>query len=91
MDVIPEYQGILCHDHWKPYYAVCTDAVHSLCNSHHLRELTFAHEQDAQRSAEKLRHFLLDLNQQVIEADGVLSEKEQAKATARYRRMSATG
>jgi len=33
--VIPK--GILCHDHWKPYYSYsCT---HSLCNAHHLREL----------------------------------------------------
>ncbi len=35
--VIPLYKGILCHDHWKPYYSYsCT---HSLCNAHHLREL----------------------------------------------------
>ena len=34
-----------------------------------------------------LRQFLLDFNQQVIEAGGVLTKKEQAKATARYRRI----
>lgn len=61
--------------------------MHSLCNSHHLRELTFAHEQDSQRWAAKLRQFLLDLNQQVIGADGVLTEEEQTKATTRYRRI----
>ena len=87
MDVIPKYQGILCHDHWKPYYAACTVAVHSLCNSHHLRELTFAHEHDAQHWAAKLRQFLLDLNQQVIEAEGALTKEEQTKAIARYRRI----
>lgn len=31
--VIPLFKGILCHDHWKPYYSYsCT---HSLCNAHH--------------------------------------------------------
>ena len=38
--IIPSFSGILCHDHWKPYYSYrCT---HSLCNAHHLRELTHA-------------------------------------------------
>ncbi len=45
MGVSPALKGTLCHDHWKAYYQYgCT---HSLCNAHHLRELTFAWEQDA--------------------------------------------
>jgi len=37
IDILPRYQGILCHDHWKPYYRY--DFTHALCNAHHLREL----------------------------------------------------
>jgi transposase len=30
--------GIVVHDHWKPYYLL-KEALHALCNAHHLREL----------------------------------------------------
>ena len=46
INILPRYHGILCHDHWKPYYKY--DCTHSLCNAHHLRELTRAWEQDKQ-------------------------------------------
>ena len=44
MEILPRFKGILCHDHWKPYYKL--DCTHSLCNAHHIRELTRAWEQD---------------------------------------------
>jgi len=39
--ILTHYKGVLCHDHWKPYYCY-TDCLHALCNAHHLRELTRA-------------------------------------------------
>ena len=40
MGVLPLFAGILCHDHWKPYFQYsCT---HVLCNAHHLRELEWS-------------------------------------------------
>ena len=37
MGILPDFTGVLCHDHWKPYYRY--DCTHALCNAHHLREL----------------------------------------------------
>lgn len=36
MEVLPGFKGILCHDHWKPYYRY--GCKHALCNAHHLSE-----------------------------------------------------
>ena len=41
--ILPHFTGVMCHDHWKPYYRY--NCLHSLCNAHHLRELTRANEQ----------------------------------------------
>ena len=48
--ILPNYQGVLCHDHWKPYFNY--GKTHALCNAHHLRELTRAWEQDGQKWAQ---------------------------------------
>lgn len=37
--ILPHFIGVLCHDHWKPYYR-SDKCEHALCNAHHLRELT---------------------------------------------------
>jgi len=50
--ILPEFKGILCHDHWKPYYRY--SFTHSLCNAHHLRELTRAWGQDNQQWVKNL-------------------------------------
>lgn len=63
MGILPFYVGILCHDHWKPYYKYsCT---HALCNAHHLRELTFAFEEDGQKWAKKMYDLLQEINEKV--------------------------
>jgi len=56
MGILSRFKGILCHDHWKPYYKM--DCTHALCNAHHLRELTRAWEQDSQEWAQKLKNYL---------------------------------
>ena len=56
MGVLPNFHGILCHDHWKPYFKF--DCEHALCNAHHLRELQRAWEQDRQKWARDTRALL---------------------------------
>lgn len=63
MGVLPDYKGIVCHDHWKPYYKY--SFTHALCNAHHLRELERAFEQDGQAWAKKMQKLLCAINDEV--------------------------
>ena len=83
MGVLPSFNGILCHDHWKPYFQYQCD--HALCNAHHLRELERAHEQDEQRWALEMKQFLLNANITVIESGGVLDGVTYKEWQQRYR------
>ncbi|MBF0142869.1 MAG: IS66 family transposase [Magnetococcales bacterium] len=56
MGVLPLFQGILCHDHWSPYFKF--GGNHALCNAHHLRELEWAAEQEKQSWAKSLQDLL---------------------------------
>jgi transposase len=87
--ILPSFKGILCHDHWKPYYRY--DCTHSLCNAHHLRELTCAWEQDKQAWAEKMHALLETINQKVLDEGGVLSRYMQQKFRNQYREIIAAG
>ena len=89
MDILPEFKGILCHDHWKPYYKIgCT---HALCNAHHLRELTRALEQDGQRWAQDLSNLLVTINNKVIDAGGALNAANAQKYRSKYRQIIKKG
>jgi transposase len=83
--VLASFRGTLVHDHWKPYYRYgCT---HALCNAHHLRELSYAHEEDAQQWAKAMRELLLAINEAVATAGGVLAVTDAASWRRRYRRL----
>jgi len=83
--ILPRFHGILCHDHWKPYYKY--DCTHSLCNAHHLRELTRAWEQDKQEWALEMKRLLEKMNDAVNEAGGMLLHKEAEKWKVQYREL----
>ena len=85
MGVLPVFKGTLCHDHWKPYYQY--DCTHALCNAHHLRELTFAWEQDKQQWAKKMKDLLEAINKDVISAGGVLDPVESKKYRKKYKNL----
>ena len=67
-DILPQFQGILCHDHWKPYYQYTV--LHALCNAHHLRELTRVEEQDHMAWATQMKQWLLDTKRAVEQTEG---------------------
>lgn len=70
MGIIPNFKGVLCHDHWKPYFNY--DCAHALCNAHHLRELERAWEQDNQQWAQEMKCLLLEINKAVDQGGGKL-------------------
>ena len=83
--ILPGFQGILCHDHWKPYYQY--GALHSLCNAHHLRELERAWEQDKQQWAEKMMVLLKEINKATHEAGGRLEIMASEHYRKHYREL----
>lgn len=83
MAVLQHFRGILCHDHWKPYFQLT--CLHALCNAHHLRELERAWEQDGQRWAQKMQDLLLEINDATTKAGGCLTGQEAEPFLRRYR------
>ncbi len=83
--ILPNFNGTLCHDHWKPYYKYPCE--HALCNAHHLRELTCAFEQYNQPWAKSMQDLLEEINIQTNEAGGVLNQQLQDAYRIRYRKI----
>ncbi len=85
--VLPLFEGILCHDHWKPYYYY-TRCLHSLCNAHHLRELERAYQQDGQQWAKAMQDLLLEILADVKAQDtNALSAEKAQHYTECYRNL----
>ena len=88
--ILPNFRGILCHDHWKPYFKY--QCIHSLCNAHHLRELECAIEQDKQLWAEKIKALLLEINDAVNSGlSGKLSDQDENDFRKKYREILKEG
>ncbi len=81
------------HDAWGAYWQY--DCAHSLCNAHHLRELTFLEEQHGQAWAADMRTLLLEIKAAVARAKqaGVpqLTDAEGQAFEARYQQIVAAG
>lgn len=67
IDILPNYSGILVHDHLKAYL-LYTDCSHSLCNAHHLRELIFLLEKSQLEWAGEMVRLLVTLHRSVERA-----------------------
>jgi len=89
MGVLPHFKGILCHDHWKPYFTY-SDCLHALCNAHHLRELEWAIEEEKQGWAKKMMALLLEINQEKT-ASISINQDLQKQYLKRYQDILAEG
>ncbi|QII12483.1 hypothetical protein KsCSTR_31040 [Candidatus Kuenenia stuttgartiensis] len=83
--ILPEFRGILCHDHLKSYYTY-SNCMHALCNAHHLRELEGVWEDDnKQEWAKEMKALLKEINRATSDAGGILGTDESEKYRQRYR------
>lgn len=87
--ILPKFKGTLCHDHWHPYYSY--DCIHALCNAHHLRELERAVEQDKQHWAAQMKTLLIEINEAVEKAGGMLEKAEAKGYRHQYRKILEEG
>jgi transposase len=56
-ELLDGLEGILVHDHWKPYFTL-GGVTHALCNAHHLRELKALEEIEKEPWAFKMSRVL---------------------------------
>jgi transposase len=91
-DILPKFQGTACHDHWFPDFAY-TQVKHSLCNAHHLRELTFVHEHEKEDWAIEMKQFLLK-SKKIVEdnvAKGCLPDDQKIALSQEYAKIILKG
>jgi transposase len=55
--ILPNFSGVAVHDGLSSYLTYA--CLHALCNAHHLRELTFLHEQMKQDWAQQMKDLLV--------------------------------
>lgn len=79
MGILPFFKGIKVHDHFKPYLHY--GGLHSFCNAHHLRELTFIHERNDQDWALNMIKLLCRIKEKADEVS--IHEKHLDKKTIR--------
>ena len=85
-NVLPRFTGILCHDHWKPYFRY-KQCLHTLCNAHHVRELECAYEQDNQQWAKEMQDLLAAILDDVYAHGGSLPDDQAKHYTERYQNL----
>ena len=58
-DITKDLTGVVCHDHFAPYYSYLDGVAHSVCNAHHLRELAAVEQIDGELWAKELKELFL--------------------------------
>lgn len=91
--VLPGFSGVAVHDGYASYRTF-TDALHALCNAHHLRELLCAEEQ-GELWAIGMSCLLVDTKELVEQAKAAgvtqLSERQLKELHASYREVITMG
>ncbi len=80
-------EGVVVHDHFKPYFKQLNGTTHALCNAHHLRELKALIEED-EAWAKKMYWLLLILSKLEKEES---SSKTKKRFVAVYDKIIAKG
>jgi transposase len=92
--ILPQRKGRVVHDGYSSYRQY-PDVQHALCNAHHLRELVFAEEQDAQDWAGQLIDLLIEIKGATEEAkqqgQTALTSPQQVDFEARYDHLVVQG
>lgn len=80
--ILPQFRGILCHDHLKSYYTY--PCIYALRNAHHLSELEGVWEEDnKQKWAKEMKALLEEINRATNDAGGMLGERCYFEANCR--------
>jgi transposase len=91
MGILPKFKGVSIHDHWVAYFKY-TDCSHALCNAHHLRELQAVVEKYPHSTwAQLTKDLLLEMNEAVRRAGGVLPKEEADNYLKKYREILKIG
>jgi transposase len=90
MGILPRFRGIMIHDHWKPYFTYKNS--HSLCNAHHLRELTFVEDILKKDWAKKMKDLLIEIKIAVEKPpENKLDHKQARYFKKQYRKILEDG
>ena len=76
--ILYRFTGTLVHDGWASYREL--SCQHGLCNAHHLRELTFVHEECHQPWAGRMIELLVAAHHETIAAQGHTLTKARIRA-----------
>jgi transposase len=91
IDILPQYKGILVHDHWTPYNAY-TNITHSYCNAHILRELQAEIDKNDKSWAKEMQKLLKEANKSVRtqkeEGKSSLSQELKEKIVKNYEKLT---
>jgi transposase len=64
--ILADFEGVSVHDGWRSYWHYACQ--HALCNVHHVRELTYLHEEQHQDWAGQMKTLLLDIKAAIEQA-----------------------
>ena len=92
VDILPQFKGTAVHDHWFPYFTY-QQSRHGLCNTHHLRELTFIYEQQKEDWAKKMKDLLILAKNEVkkCRAQGMLPGETMLHIEQAYEKIITDG
>lgn len=88
--LLSKLKGIVCHDHWKPYYQL-KRVKHALCNAHHIRELNALIEYEHEAWAKKMKRLLYFALKWKTHHQGCIPKDQQKRLFILYNKIMVEG